>query len=63
MTKHYKDKEVHGMDAIDLIKFWGLNFNEGSILKYLIREKEDRIKDLSKISDFAQREIKHLSKN
>ncbi len=62
MSKHYKDKEVNGLDVIDLIKHWKLNFNEGNILKYLLRDKESRIKDLGKIVDYAQREIKYLNK-
>ena len=60
MSKHYKEKEVNGLDLIDLIKHWKLNFNEGNILKYLLREKESRVKDLEKLVDYAQREIKYL---
>ena len=58
----YKDKEVNGMDVIDLCKHWNLNFNEGNVIKYLLRDKGDRIGDLKKIIDYAQRELKHVSK-
>ena len=47
------------MDVIDLVKHWNLNFNEGNILKYLLRDKGEDISDLKKIIDYAQREIKH----
>ena len=58
----YKDKEVNGMDVIDLIKHWDLNFNEGNVLKYLLRDKGDRIGDLKKIVDYTNRELNHLNK-
>ena len=59
---YYKEREVNGMDVIDLIKHWDLNFNEGNILKYLLRDKENRIKDLTKIVDYTNREINYLNK-
>ena len=55
----YKSREVNGMDVIDLVKHWNLNFNEGCILKYLLRDKGQDIEDLEKIIDYAQRELKH----
>lgn len=58
--KHYKTKEVNGMDVIDLVKHWDLNFNQGNILKYLLRDKGQDLQDLQKIVDYAQREIEHL---
>jgi len=61
MSEHYKQKQINGLDVIDLIKHWNLNFNEGNILKYLLRDKESRIKDLAKIADYAKREIKYLN--
>ena len=57
---HYKTREVNGMDVIDLVKHWQLNFNEGNVLKYLLRDKGQDIEDLEKIIDYAQRELKHL---
>lgn len=59
----YKDKQVNGMDVIDLVKYLDLNFNEGNILKYLLRDKGQRASDLQKIADYAQRELKHLTNN
>jgi hypothetical protein len=57
--QRYSTREVNGMDVIDLVKHWNLNFNEGNILKYLLRDKGQDISDLKKIIDYAQREIKH----
>lgn len=51
------------MDVIALAKHWDLNFNEASILKYLLREKDLDIEDMWKIVDFAQREHEYLINN
>ena len=59
--KRYKEKEVHGMDVIDLAKYWNLNFNEGNILKYLLRDKGQDAEDMQKIADYANREYKFLN--
>ena len=58
----YSSREVNGMDVIDLVKHWDLNFNEGNILKYLLRNKGEDVQDLEKIIDYAQRELKHKLK-
>jgi hypothetical protein len=56
----YSSREVNGMDVIDLCKHWNLNFNEGNILKYLLRDKGQNISDMGKIIDFASREKDYL---
>ena len=58
--QRYTTRAVNGLDVIDLVKHWNLNFNEGNILKYLLRDKGQDIQDLEKIIDYAQRELKHL---
>jgi len=58
--ERYTSRLVHGMDVIELVKHWGLNFNEGNILKYLIRDKGEDISDMQKIGVYANRELKHL---
>lgn len=58
--ERYKSREVHGMDVIDLVNHWGLNFQEANILKYLLRDKGEDESDLEKIIDYAQRELKRL---
>ena len=60
--ERYKNKEVHGMDVIDLVNYWGLNFQEGNILKYLLRDKGEDESDLEKIIDYARRELKRIGR-
>ncbi len=59
--KRYSDREVNGMDVIDLAKYWNLNFNEGNILKYLLRDKGQDADDMQKIADYARRENQFLT--
>jgi len=59
--QHYTTRTVDGLDVIDLVKHWNLNFNEGNILKYLLRDKGQDKQDLEKIIDYAKRELKHLN--
>lgn len=49
-------------DVIDFCNSYDLNFNRGSVVKYVARagKKDDEIKDLEKALDFIQREIKYL---
>ena len=56
--ERYASREVNGMDVIDLINHWNLNFCEGNILKYLLRDKGEDESDIEKIIDYAQRELK-----
>ena len=59
IPERYSSRAVNGMDVIDLIKHWNLNFNEGNILKYLLRDKGQDIDDLNKIVNYAKREIEY----
>ena len=58
--EHYKKNTINGKDVIDMIKIFNLNFNEGNILKYLLRKKNQDIEDLKKVIDYATRELNHL---
>lgn len=58
--ERYKSREVHGMDVIDLVNHWNLNFQEANILKYLLRDKGEDESDFEKIIDYAQRELKRI---
>ena len=60
--ERYATREVNGMDVIDLCKHWNLNFNEGNILKYLLRDKGEDVSDMGKIIDYATREKEYLVK-
>lgn len=61
----YKDtKPQHypqGYDVIDFVKDNELNFNEGNVIKYVVRarKKGSHIEDLKKAKDYLEREIKH----
>ena len=46
LEERYSSRKINGLDVIDLIKHWDLNFNEGNILKYLLRKKGDDISDM-----------------
>lgn len=59
----YKSREINGMDVIDLVKHWGLNFNEGNILKYLLRDKGEDLEDMKKIITYSSREFNYLENN
>lgn len=58
--KRYSSREVDGKDIIDLVKHWDLNFNEGNILKYLLRDKGEDQSDLEKIIDYSNRELDYI---
>jgi hypothetical protein len=60
--ERYNKRTINGLDARDMIKELNLNFNEGNILKYLLRDKNQDIQDLEKIINYAQHEIEYLKK-
>ena len=47
------------IDVIEFASMYGLNFNRGNIVKYVVRagKKDDEVKDLEKALDYLQREI------
>jgi predicted ATP-dependent Lon-type protease len=57
----YTKRTINGKDVIDMVKELNLNFNEGNILKYLLRDKGQDKEDLMKIIDYAQRELNYLT--
>jgi len=59
--EHYNKRTIAGNDVIDMIKVLDLNFNQGNILKYLLRDKGQDKADLMKIIDYAQRELNYLT--
>ena len=60
---HYRSDS--GIEAIDAIEAWGLNFNLGNVVKYLCRAglKENREEDLKKAAWYLQREINNVQRN
>lgn len=57
--KHYRGET--GLEAIDVIEAWDLNFNLGNVVKYVCRaglkDKSDRHEDLEKAIWYLTREL------
>ena len=51
-----------GIEAIDIIESWGLNFSLGNAIKYILRSpyKGKQIEDLEKARWYIDREINRL---
>lgn len=50
---HYLNK----IEPWEIIDSWKLNFYEGNILKYLLRDKSNRVEDLQKLIHYAEKII------
>jgi hypothetical protein len=59
MVNHPKHYNVDGYEVIDIIDAFGLNFNMGNALKYLLRadRKGNKEQDINKAIWYLQREI------
>ena len=59
MVNHPKHYNVKGFEVIDIIDAFGLNFNMGNALKYLLRadRKGNKEQDIQKALWYLQREI------
>ena len=55
---HYQQ----GIEPIEVIESWDLNFNLGNVIKYTLRApyKENMVQDLEKAKWYLEREIKRL---
>ena len=60
MVNHPKHYNVNGFEVIDIIDAFGLNFNMGNALKYLLRadRKGNKKQDIEKAIWYLQRENK-----
>lgn len=56
---HYKEKSIQPWD---IIEEYGLNFWTGNAIKYICRDKNDRIEDLRKAGHYLEYEIERLAK-
>ena len=56
--KHYNK----GIEPIDIIESWDLNFSLGNAIKYILRApyKNNELEDLEKAKWYLEREIKRL---
>ena len=57
---HYQQ----GIEPIEVIESWDLNFNLGNVIKYTLRApyKENMIQDLEKAKWYLERELQRLKK-
>jgi hypothetical protein len=53
-----------GIEAIDVIESWNLNFNVGNVIKYMLRApfKGEQIQDLEKAKWYLDRHIENVRK-
>jgi hypothetical protein len=56
---HYKD---HAIQPWDIIIEYKLNYFEGNVLKYLLRNKTNRLEDLTKALHYLEQTIHLLKK-
>ena len=63
MVNHPSHYNV-GIETIDYIESWEMNFNTGNVIKYTTRAgfKENRLEDLEKAKWYLEREIQRLAK-
>lgn len=61
-TQLHYENSTSKYDVIDICHDYGLNFNRGNVIKYVLRcgKKDDQVKELEKAVDYLQREIKIL---
>lgn len=61
-SPEYYQSHFGGLEAIDVIESFNLNFNLGNVIKYTLRagKKEDEIQDLRKAIWYLDREIMKL---
>ncbi len=52
----------HLLQPWDIIDAYQLNYYEGNIIKYLLRTKDNRVEDLSKLIHYAQKEIANIER-
>ena len=64
-VNHPNHYNIGGIEAIDFIESWDLNFSLGNAIKYIARApyKNDEIEDLKKARWYIDREIQRLEKN
>lgn len=57
---HYNE----GIEAIDVIESWDLNFHVGNVIKYMLRapHKGEEIQDLEKAKWYLDRHLENVRK-
>lgn len=61
MVNHPSHYNV-GIETIDYIESWEMNFNIGNVIKYITRAgfKENQLEDLEKAKWYLEREMQRL---
>ena len=64
-VNHPNHYNVGGIEVIDFIESWNLDFSLGNAIKYIARApyKNDELEDLKKARWYIDREIERLEKN
>ena len=57
---HYAKHEIQPWDVIEN---YGLDFFTGNVLKYLLREKDNRLQDLQKAAHYLEKAIERESQS
>lgn len=63
-VNHPKHYNIGKYEVIDIIEDWNLDFNEGNVLKYLLRakHKSEELEDLEKAQWYLNRLIENRKK-
>ena len=61
---NHPDHYNKGIEVIDFIESWDLNFSEGNVVKYVTRHKhkKDSLEDLKKARFYIERLISELER-
>lgn len=61
MVNHPKHYQGNGLEAIDVIEAFNLNFNLGNAVKYILRcgKKDNDLQELNKAIWYLERELKN----
>jgi hypothetical protein len=59
---HYGGKD-NPHEPIKIIQHYNLSFELGNVIKYVLRNKDNRIADLKKAVDYLYTEIEKLERN
>ncbi len=62
---HPKHYQGNGLEAIDVIEAFGLDFNLGNAIKYILRagKKDDKKQDLEKADWYIRRALFNIEEN
>ena len=64
LVNHPSHYNQNGIEVIDIIEAYNLNFNLGNVIKYILRSdfKENKRQDLEKALWYLEREVRQCQK-